>query len=434
MAHTLGLLALGLATVGLIGCGLIGFGRAHPVGWDLVYFRVAGEVWAEGQSPYNDAAYDARILRDSPKPEPDAFFAYPPNIAPFALMVAAWGEAWEWHWLTLLNILATLGVAWELARWLRSRDGRGDFWATLGPWVVAAAVLGCPYTWDAYWLGQPFPLLLWALVAGWRRVADGRPWLGGALLGLALVKPPIVALPLVWLLLKRQWRAIGAAAVVSLALVAYPVWLHGPIAPVSGWLAELQAYQTAPYNQYGSDDLFGLWSFVAALGAPTVSPKLLLVILAGVTALIWWRRTPRDELASLGWLAGACPALIYAHRYDMMLLLPAIAAAWPWLRGRPIAVATGALLLAAIALPERLVLAVDWLPPLALHYRSLAMPLLMLGYLALMLTPARLDQQASAPRTNEPAGAQSATTTHVPGTTTLAAEPPDGRQQPVQTS
>jgi hypothetical protein len=409
-AHTLGALAVGLAMLSLVLFSVVGMGRTHGPGWDLGYFRVAGAIWLDGESPYAPEPFTSRIEKQSPNPEPDHFFAYPPSAAPAYMLLASWPEGWQWPVWTALNIIGILGLAWELASWLRRHDRGRGFLAQLGPWVVAAAVIGCPYTWDALWLGQPTPLLMWALIAGWRWIYEDKPWAGGALIGVALIKPPMLVLPLLWLLLQRQWRPLVAAGGVTLALAAYPMLLEGAITPWLGWVDQLGAYQTAPYNQYGSVKLYGLWSLIAALGGPQLGPAMAIAVLSVATVALWRFGPRRPPMETLALLVAVYPAFVYSHRYDMMFLLPAVAALWPVLRQRAWQVVVAGGLLFAIWLPERAVMVLGPVPNLLLHYRSVALPLFAGGMVLLSLTRDRrfvdpLETRAASPTpAPQPAG------------------------------
>jgi hypothetical protein len=384
VAQGVGLSLLTLSLLGLVVCVFTHIARTHGPGWDQAYLTVAGTCWAAGQTPYAAETYVPRIEAASPNPDPDRFFAYPPTAAPLALGLVGLPEAGRWPIWVSVNLLGALGLAWVLARWLQRRDPGRGFWAAFGPWAVAAMVLANPATWDALHLGQPTPLLLLALVAGWYWVYGGRPWLGGALLGLGLIKPPVMALPLLWLALERRWRPLVIAGAVALALASYPILLHGPIAPLAGWFEQMHAYQGPSFNQYGSDDLFGLMSLVAALGVSVPSPTTVLALFALALVAGYWflpRRRPLEVLAVLITLYVGC---IYAHRYDLMMLAVALAVGWPYLRPRAWRVGAAGLLIAGIWLPERLLLMFGPVPALALHYRSVALSLAMIGFVVLI--------------------------------------------------
>jgi hypothetical protein len=373
LAHGIGALTLALSLGLLIAFGIAHLARTHGPGWDLVYFQAAGQSWIEGHTPYGSDFYKTRVQANAPHEQPDLFFAYPPASAPLMMGLAALPDGSRWAIWTAINLALTLTLAWLLARWLARRDTGTGFLAALGPWLAGAFVLASPYTWDAFSLGQTMPLVLLTLVAGWQATTRGNPWAGGALIGLAAIKPTVVVLPVLWLVLDKHWRAVVAAGAMTLALSAYPMLLHGPIEPVTGWLAQIQAYEAASFNHYGSDDVIGLTSFIAAIGGPVLSPTLVLAGLALALVALHRLCPPKRSMDVLALLLVLFAGLVYAHRYDLMMISVTAAVIWPYVRTSAWRLGASGALLALVWLPERIVMALGPVPPLLLHYRSLAL-------------------------------------------------------------
>ncbi len=139
--------------------------------------------------------------------------------------------------------------------------------------------------------GQTSPSLLLGVVLLWRGLRAGgqASWWAGAALGLCLLKPQFIPLFLLYLLFRRDWRAVGGFAAVS--LVAYLLaaaqsgfgW-PGPYLNLVGFFAGQSGhygfYPTAMFNWRGLLTRLGL------------DNAILLLLISGVTvvALIyaWW--------------------------------------------------------------------------------------------------------------------------------------------------
>jgi hypothetical protein len=86
-------------------------------------------------------------------------------------------------------------------------------------WPFIAAILLSPAALDNLADSQNGALVAGLLVAGlWQ--SERAPWLGGALLGLATIKPQLGLLVPVYLIARGSWRAIASAAGTALLLVA----------------------------------------------------------------------------------------------------------------------------------------------------------------------------------------------------------------------
>ncbi len=114
--------------------------------------------------------------------------------------------------LALTTGLLAVGVA---LLWRSSRLGVPGAWVLLGMLAAFQPVR------DTFFHGQPSFVLFFAFAAAFAAFASGRERLGGALLGLLLLKPNYALIPVAALLWKRRWDALkgfGAVATVWVAL------------------------------------------------------------------------------------------------------------------------------------------------------------------------------------------------------------------------
>lgn len=150
-----------------------------------------------------------------------------------------------------------------------------------------------------------------------------RPWLAGALFGLAVIKPQFGLLVPVVLLLTREWRVIAGAMIAAAMLGLLSTVAFGPQI-WADWLHASSTAQTA-MNSGAVDDAKMQSTFAAAmlLGAPSAIAYALqgVVSLAVVAAVAWasWKRRYDLPLAAL-MLAGAPLVTPYVFDYDLLLL------------------------------------------------------------------------------------------------------------------
>jgi hypothetical protein len=86
------------------------------------------------------------------------------------------------------------------------------------PALLIAVALCLPYVHSCVVVGSVSLLLLFLIVASWFLVERGHEWEAGAALGLATLIKLLPAVLIVFFLLKRRWRAAGAAATVAVVL------------------------------------------------------------------------------------------------------------------------------------------------------------------------------------------------------------------------
>src|SRR3712207_8756200 len=101
---------------------------------------------------------------------------------------------------------------------LRSR------WAVVG---VVMLLLSSPLL-ATLALGQIYPVLALGLVAAWVADRRGRLSISGGALGLVVALKPSLAPVLLWPLVRRRWRAFGAALASGLAATLVGLVVAGP--------------------------------------------------------------------------------------------------------------------------------------------------------------------------------------------------------------
>ncbi|MDP9246355.1 MAG: hypothetical protein M3O64_06840 [Chloroflexota bacterium] len=292
---------------------------------DRFQFWFAGHLVATGGSPYDQVAWGAAagrygdaaalVARNCADPfSASCTWAYPPwtawLYAPFGLLEPDRG---------LPAIAAATLLCGAVSVVLLTRAVPLSAPSTMV--VALVAVGGAPFVWDSF-VGHFEPALLIGALLLARGLGNGRtlPFVAGAVL-LSLKPNLIVALvPLVGgvLLVGRRWRALVATAVVMTALALIGLWREpAAIAALSGSMAKTAIV------------LPTTWSFAARTisgAAPVVA--LSLVGISITSAWVAVRSAQPEERALVLVASGLALSLVvtpYAHLYDYVLLLPAIA-------------------------------------------------------------------------------------------------------------
>jgi Glycosyltransferase family 87 len=287
-----------------------------PYQMDFISYWAAARLGLEGNpaAAYDFAAHRAVELQATMVG--GLPFGYPPGfmllVAPFALFSYPVGAV---AWVVVTFAL----YAWAVRAW------RPDFlWPALAmPPVLINAITG------------QAGFLTAALFLGGAALLPKRPFAGGLILGLLVVKPQLgLVLPFV-LLAGRQWRAIAGAAASSVGLL-----LLGLIA--FGWRTyEAWIGQASLFASVASEGLAG-WHRMASIYAAArfaglgAGPAWILhglVALAALAAALWvWHRYA-DWGARIAALAAATVlASPYMFGYDTLILVAAFA--WLVARGR----------------------------------------------------------------------------------------------------
>lgn len=256
-----------------------------------------------GENPYS-AQFAERlhlifygvVVQPSPEFQNPAAFAYPPFVA-VALLPFIWLPFEVVRWLSL-GVLA-LSLSAVAALWLRLvRPNASRF-------AVAAAVVGALTFFpslELLWLQQLTGLVILMLAGAAVLAARQRYALAGALLGLALVKPQLALIPIIfvaaWGATRRErWALLGGLLSVAVGLVAFaqlilPDWIN---------------HVTIATNRYR--ELNTVFWLPAKVAGPTGGPLLAALIVAGLAAA-WWRGRRGESFPSLFAFTCACTIIL----------------------------------------------------------------------------------------------------------------------------
>lgn len=305
--------------------------RAAGGGADLAHVYAASVLWLEGGNPY-DGEQCVEAMRqagyDNPEHVANGSFYPPPTIAALAPLGLMGWDAARLFWLAI-NLGGCAMLVWALAYWLDVQDTRAR-------WLLAALVV---VAWGpvatTLSLGQLAIVSAACAFVGLVLLDRGRVWLPGLLIGIScLVKPQLGLGFLLLVLLRRDWRAAGIAAVfiavvssvgVGRLIMTAPDWAEGlarNIASEQAGGAVLDASLDGPVR-YQMIDLRPLLHLVLPGAWVNVSALLLTAVFAG--AALW--KLLRAGLSRHMLLAVSGVGLlvllpVYHRYYDAVLLLP----------------------------------------------------------------------------------------------------------------
>ena len=170
-------------------------------------------------------------------------------------------------------------------------------------------------------IGQNGFLTSAIFIAG-TRALERQPLLGGAILGLLVIKPQLALLLPVALLAGREWRAVAGAAassiaVLLLALLTLGIEAYGGFFRILPLYARGMATSSWPWNELAS-----VFAFARHLGVPQ-QPALVIhaIVALGATALVWraWSRKSERRVPVLAAAVLLVPP--YMFTYDALLLI-----------------------------------------------------------------------------------------------------------------
>jgi alpha-1,2-mannosyltransferase len=249
--------------------------------------------------------------------------------------------------------------------------------------VLAAALIGPAAAINAG-MGQN-ALLMAALLVGGFRLVPMRPVVGGAVLGLLTMKPQFWLLVPVTLVAARQWKALlwsliaaSGLALASLAVFGFDAWSH--------WLDLAQGSYADPHGRWV--ELGRMWgdsvyACVVSAGLPAaiadVAQAAASLLAVALVYAAFRLRFPDDQRIAVV-LASTILAAPHSSLADTVLLATAAAL---WAGGAARAETSLAKWTLALAL---------WLAPLVnpplVSPAGRLTPLLILGFVAMMLAPA----------------------------------------------
>jgi hypothetical protein len=279
-------------------------------------YWVAAEKATAVPDIYVDTVYRPVTLGDARRqPNLGPFivdvFEYPPTFLPLPRLLAAatpdfWGFRRLWFAINLAGVAIGLIV---IARRIDASLGTHAVWLT--PWALAApSVIGTLQVGNVqllFLVGSAVAMLLFE-----RR----RPAVGGLLLGYAIVSKLYPGVLVFYLLLRRDWRAVGwtAAAGVALTLVALVDVGWTPMLAFVDHLPKILSGEAFPGLFRGpaiaiNESVPGIVFKLGIFGVPgtgfaaaQVVGWLYTVVLVAMTA--WFARRWRDHrLDPLAWIA-----------------------------------------------------------------------------------------------------------------------------------
>lgn len=235
------------------------------------------------------------------------------------------GIATAFRVFVLLNAAALIGIAYIAQRPLASPAGKI---------AAALAPLALP---QAHWALRTghFSALLALAALGGLLLAQRRPYVAGALIALLVCKPQYLPVPLLYLAVSRNWRALGAATTVlgavSVAGIA-AVALHGGLGDLLGLY---ERYARALWQDAGGQGVIlqpaqESWQYswqgflISTGGGPNVAAAFALMALSGAAVLAAWLRAP-GPAAQAAAVAGMLLLAPYSTFYNWCILAAAFA-------------------------------------------------------------------------------------------------------------
>lgn len=179
----------------------------------------------------------------------------------------------------------------------------------------------------AFWVGQPVILVFLLFALAWYAFCRERDWLAGVCLGLALIKPYVILLPLCFLLIyalsRRRFKVVlgcagVAAGLLAISFLIWPPWLGGFLANSAAWVNQTEAL---------SHDVSALQLLTDLPGAPLSSVFLVgAILLLSLALLIVWARAVKSkeeppELALVLTMLFQAFVLPHQHAPNQILLL-----------------------------------------------------------------------------------------------------------------
>jgi alpha-1,2-mannosyltransferase len=138
--------------------------------------------------------------------------------------------------------LITLGMTVGYLIWMADEVRLRSWWAVV---AVVMLLLSSPLL-ATLALGQIYPVLALGLVAAWITDRRERSVLSGTSLGLVVALKPSLVPVLLWPLVRRRWRAFGAALASGAVATLAAVVVVGPKATLD-WLKLLSDQAPSPY-------------------------------------------------------------------------------------------------------------------------------------------------------------------------------------------
>ena len=280
----------------------------HALVADYTGFLLGSALLAEGHAPASElysipiqTTVQQQLLAGSGIHFPDGLlpFVNPPYVAMLATPLYYLSPELGFMLWDGLQLAAVLLSLWILGAMLPSQ-----YRYLL--WLGAFAFLPL---YQSLVEGQISPTLLLAIVLLWRclRVGSSADWPAAASLAILLLKPQLLPPFLLYLLYRRNWRALGGFTIISAVVYLLAAFISGWDWPFR-YLNLLNWLGSHP-GRYGSrpDVMLNLRGLLVRLGGDS-APLLLALTALTLAALVygWWRSDhapiptlPRDGEGSL---------------------------------------------------------------------------------------------------------------------------------------
>jgi hypothetical protein len=295
--------------------------------WDLKWFWLHGRAAALGMNFYQPELVHNLAAQYAPNTDlfmSQLYFWYPPPTM-LLMLPLGWFEMetaflW-WQIVQLVLLVVDVAFLWKL---FLPETGR------IGLLFAAALIVALHPTIDTIYAGQTNFLLLLLLLLFWR---DRHRPRAGLWLTIAVFVKPFVAVMLLWVVLRRQWKTLGMMLISGLVAALISMLVFGTATFFSFFTANpitnLSRYMyTMPFNQSLLATLLRATQADVNAITPFLYPPFLIaaLVLTGITALCVYRvESNRDEWALAAVLV--LGILIYPHvlrYYAVLLMLPVL--------------------------------------------------------------------------------------------------------------
>jgi uncharacterized membrane protein YfbV (UPF0208 family) len=372
-----------LSTLSLILFGIIGIGRGDSqLNFDGAVLYAAGRAWLMGLNPYNHdfLAKSVAGIKEIHSLESAAFF-YPPQSAPLCMFAGLFDySVAKFIWLGL-NLLSIAAIIFMTVRTVNQHQNNSE--NQLGGWIMAAMIIGNPFTAHVVWMGQTSLMAFSATMAAWFFSQRQKFVWAGICLGIASFKPQLCLLLVIWFLLERNWKILAVALATATIMSAYPLVLYGgPVAMLAAWHQGIQdSYSSLSFNQPGTRDIMGMESLFASFGLKIPAIKIMAVILP-VLLWVFRNRINREDVFAV--LMGISFTFLgHKHSYDYVGLFPLLTSLWLYSSNNRNTLLRSIALVFLLFFPRRVFEAANL--PFLIHWRTIVVLILLVSVVALSM-------------------------------------------------
>jgi uncharacterized membrane protein YfbV (UPF0208 family) len=283
----------------------------------------------------------------------------------------------KYIWLGL-NLLSIAAIIFMTVRTLNQHQNNSE--NQLGGWIMAAMIIGNPFTAHVVWMGQTSLMAFAVTMAAWFFSERQKFVWAGICLGIASFKPQLCLLLGIWFLLERNWKILAVAFATATIMSAYPLVLYGgPVGMLAAWYQGIQdSYNSLPFNQPGSKDIMGMESLFASFGLKIPAIKIMAVILP-VLLWVFRNRINREDVFAV--LMGISFTFLgYNHSYDYVGLFPILTSLWLYCSNNRNTLLSSIALVFLLFFPRRVFEAANL--PFLIHWRTMVVLILVVGVVA----------------------------------------------------